>query len=93
MVIRVRKLLQQFFDEIEIVCFVRPQIEVALSLASTAARVGKLVDLNFFNISNERFYYNYYEMLSMWIKVFGKKNINVVSFKRNINVVKFFSQK
>lgn len=84
-------LLAPFFDEIVIVCFLRPQIEMAVSLASTAARGGGIVDRVFFErVSEDTEYFNYEALTQRWGEVFGYENIKMVPFKRYPDTVKFF---
>lgn len=84
----VSDLLSQFSDEIEILLYLRPQIDMAVSLASTAARVGLRVDTQFFErVSPSDYYYNYFDIYKNWKGVFGEDALRLVSFQRNKDTV------
>lgn len=90
MIKRVYQLLSPYFDTIKVICFLRPQIEVVTSLASTAARVGQYVNVDFFDISSNNYYYKYNEILEKWCEVFGDKNVVPIPFKRNKRTIEYF---
>ncbi|WP_066966767.1 hypothetical protein [Microbulbifer sp. Q7] len=77
---KLKALLVKYFDEINVICYFRPQVELATSLYSTALRVGFTHTAVEF-ISNElrldNYYYNYLDIYQNWVGVFGKSNMNV----------------
>ena len=75
--------LEGLFEDIEVILHLRPQIDVATSLCSTAARVGRKVDTTFFdNVHDGRVYYNYAQIYGMWAQVFGEARMRVIPFRR-----------
>jgi hypothetical protein len=84
--------LFSYFDNVHILCSLRPQVDLATSLASTAARAPIRVDEEFFtNISKNSKYYNYDLFLSAWERVFGIENITVIPFKRQTSLLPWLS--
>lgn len=80
---RLQGFLAPHFDEIEILCSLRPQIDVAVSLSSTAARVGLNVTRRFFDQANPtNRYYNYQNLVDRWAGVFGAENLTLLPFRR-----------
>ena len=80
---RLRDLLEPRFDSIEICIHLRPQIDVALSLASTQTRVGGAVRAGFFEqIRPETIYYNYNLLVAMWEEAFGPEAIRCIPFRQ-----------
>lgn len=90
LVMRVKGLLAPLFESVRIICFLRPQIEVVISLASTAIRVGKVVDKSFFEIGPADAYYNYDRLLTRWTNVFGRAQMKVTAYHKHLDVLKFF---
>ena len=81
-VARLRDLLAPRFESFEICIHLRPQIDVALSLASTQTRVGGAVRRGFFDqIRPENIYYNYNRLVAMWEEVFGPEAIRCIPFR------------
>lgn len=88
---RLHTLLSKYFDEIEIICYVREQSLVAASWYSTIVKSGniryknripKFSDYLKIWCKSENHYFNYYNILAKWSGVFGKDNINVRLFDR-----------
>lgn len=91
MVQRLATLLVPLFDEVEVICFLRPQIDAAISLASTGARVGqKISRKRFEGIQAGSPYYNYGTLLARWAGAFGRENITPVPFKQNKSTIGYF---
>ncbi|QHQ35463.1 hypothetical protein [Algicella marina] len=94
MVDRVAEIVKRHFDEIEVVCFLRPQLDTAISLASTGARVGNRISIKQFEgLQAQGHYYNFKDLLDRWANAFGAENVTPVAFKRNKNTVEFFRRK
>jgi len=80
---RLRAFLAPTFDEVEVIVHLRPQVEVAVSLASTQARVGGTVRRGFFDqVTPQNIYYDYNRLIGMWEGVFGASSITCVPFKK-----------
>jgi hypothetical protein len=90
MVERLRHLLVPLFEEISIICFLRPQIEMCLSFASTRAKGGAGVDSSYFDIDDSASYYNFEILLDRWASVFGAANVYPKPFKRIGDVIAEF---
>jgi hypothetical protein len=88
---RVHDLLHPLFDNIVIWCFLRPQIDMCLSLVSTLAAGGIKVTRDLFRtfMVERDYYFNYNKLLSQWAKVFGKANVLPIPFKRNKDTVRY----
>jgi hypothetical protein len=83
MVKRVRDFLGDRFEAIEVVVHLRPQIDVAVSLASTAVRVGLKVTPRWFAEKEpSSAYYNYDLLVRRWEEVFGADALLIVPFRR-----------
>ncbi|WP_152613086.1 hypothetical protein [Tateyamaria sp. ANG-S1] len=90
---RVKSLLDQFFEKVTVVVHLRPQIDVAISLASTQARVGGSVRESFFNqMKVDNPYYNYNMLVGMWEEVFGASNIRCISFNSSPDFLSWFTK-
>lgn len=93
MVDRAAELLKPKFDEVEIVCFLRPQIDTAVSLASTGSRVGVFIEEKFFErVKPGNPYYNYPALLERWANAFGEGAVTPVAFKHEKRPVEFFKR-
>ncbi|SNS72894.1 hypothetical protein [Tropicimonas sediminicola] len=86
MVGRVADLLRRHFAEIEVVCFLRPQADLALSCLSTSARVGMKVTSKAFTTDGP--YYDYLGLRERWLEHFG--TIRMVPYKRHRDTVGWF---
>ncbi|MEO0913121.1 MAG: hypothetical protein AAFY59_09035 [Pseudomonadota bacterium] len=94
MVDRVAAIMRPHFDEIEVICFLRPQLDTAVSLASTGSRVGlKIQRSQFETLQAGSAYYNFQALLDRWADAFGKENVTPVAFKRNKNTVAYFRER
>lgn len=88
----VQRFLSGYFSEIVVYIHLRPQIDLAVSRASTGARVGVEISRNQFMppwISSD--YYDYQGLVARWSKVFGAGNIVVIPYKRTPDFVRFLS--
>lgn len=76
---------KKYFDDIEVLCYVREQSERCVSLYSTAIKSGKYrhpLSLMVGNCEPDNYYYNYFDQLSKWAEVYGKENLTVRLFQR-----------
>jgi hypothetical protein len=89
---RVHDLLHPLFDTIAIWCFLRPQVDMCLSLVSTLAAGGIKVSRDLFQhfMQEQDYYFNYNKLLSNWAGIFGKERILPIPFKRNRDTVQYF---
>lgn len=82
----VKELLSPYFDEFQIIVYLRKQIDMATSLYSTAIKGGSTeTNVNQF-INNmcrvNNHYCNFYTFLSMWENTFGNESMMVCLFDR-----------
>lgn len=74
--------LQSLFPKIEVLCFFRPQIDVAVSHTSTLSRDRvKLSSSSFDIITPDRHYYNYHSVAMLWANAFGTENLNLQFYR------------
>ncbi len=93
MVRRIHDFFEKKFEDIKVIIHLRPQIDLAVSLASTAARVGKQVNLDWFDsVRGQNPYYNYDQLVTRWESVFGAENIALVAFKREPNIISYLCE-
>lgn len=77
------RFLKPYFEAITVYIHVRPQVDMARSLASTVVRGGGKTGLGFFDAIDETApYYNFHSLVSRWVAGFGAENITVVPYKR-----------
>ncbi len=95
MVQRTHDLLAPHFDRMEIHCFVRPQIDMSLSLASTLSRNRNIVDRDWIDRDmNPNFpYYRFDLLLRRWADVYGQDTIFPVSFRAQRDSVGYFQSR
>ncbi len=81
-------LVSPVFSKITILCWLREQCEMAVSLYSTAMRTGSTLNFEDYlekcHPDNTR--YNYYKMLNRWSSVFGAGSIEVKVFSKSVFV-------
>jgi len=80
-----RNILENFFDNIKIIIYLRRQVDTAISLYSTALKAGFDYELESSVINGckpSNPYYNYYELLEKWNKVFSNVEYNVRLFDK-----------
>jgi hypothetical protein len=81
--------LQQFSDQFEIIVYIRPQHELAISLYDTAIKVGyRDIDMlpNFSGGERqwtEKRYFDYDALMSRWCRVFGESSLHPIIFARD----------
>jgi hypothetical protein len=89
---RLRALVTGLFDEIEIVAFLRPQIDMAVSAASTVVRAGFPLRPGFFDtVTPEAPYYDLLGLYRRWTKAFGDGAVRLVPFGAGDDVVSDFA--
>lgn len=87
MVERVQQFFGDRFTSTQVVVHLRPQVDVAVSLASTAARVGLRVDPQWLSRKSPTdAYYNYDLLVRRWESVFGADAVLVVPFQKTPNL-------
>ena len=84
---RAREFLEPHFDQIEVLCSLRPQIDVAVSFASNVAKgTERITTAHFEKVRPESTYYNYKNFVERWSTVFGAERLKLVPFRRTPNV-------
>lgn len=82
---RFRDVASKYFTDIEIVVYLRSQVDVAVSLYSTELKLGSSRTLREFvaqHCVSDNDYYNYYRTLKKWVEIFGKNKVSVRLFDR-----------
>ncbi|MGM0831827.1 MAG: hypothetical protein ACQEUK_03245 [Pseudomonadota bacterium] len=82
----VKGILTPYFEEFEIIVYLRPQVDMAVSLYSTYLRSGSYSKFDDFlekHCSSDNPYYDYGNLLKKWSRTFGEQNIRVRIFDRN----------
>jgi hypothetical protein len=74
-------LLTPLFERVEIFCYIRPQVDLAVSLGSTLARQQRITSEYFELIRATDAYFDYHALLGRWAGIFGRDTINVAAFK------------
>ena len=83
--------LQPHFSEIIIHIHLRPQVDLARSVASTFSRRGGRVTAEHFNkVTPKNPYYNYHKLVGRWAQVFGMKQVRLVAYKRQPSIRRYF---
>ncbi|WP_432472026.1 hypothetical protein [Amphritea sp. HPY] len=80
----VKDLVSPFFTDIEIICYLREQSDLASSLYSTGIKSGSNIDFSSFleRCSPDNTYYNYYSFLNRWSNVFPSESLSVRVFSK-----------
>lgn len=74
--------LRSYFESIEVVIYLRPQIDTAVSFASTASKLGVVVDKKWFlGQSFNRSIFDYDAAVRRWESAFGPNNVKCFSYK------------
>ena len=88
---RTKDFLADRFDDVKVVVHLRPQVDVAVSLASTEAEYGtKITARRFSGIADHNLYYNYEKLIDRWETAYGPENVIIVPFKRKPCITSFF---
>ena len=80
----VRDILAPWFDEIEVILYLRDPFSMAVSLYSTALRSGA-TDADVFAADNPYMLHaaEYRRLVEMWAEVFGRENLRIRIFERD----------
>ena len=83
---KLREILGCWFDDYQIVLYLRPQVELAMSLYSTALKFGEtrgFYDFMDLQVKKKQFYYyDYFEICRKWAGVFGSGSLLIRSYRR-----------
>jgi hypothetical protein len=80
---RAREFLEPHFDQVEILCGLRPQIDLAVSHTSNVAKGRDRITKAYFErIGPELTYYNYKTFVERWSTVFGAGKLSLVPIRR-----------
>lgn len=89
MVQKVGDFLREVFDDITVHVHLRPQVDVAVSLASTLTRAQGTVNRAWFNAINAQgWYYNYHDLVLRWRQVFGADRVKIIPFAREPDITR-----
>ncbi|GAA1732217.1 hypothetical protein GCM10009809_29640 [Isoptericola hypogeus] len=94
---RLAGLLGEHVDEVRVICYLRPQVDLCSSLYSTALRVGHTIDFETFleQCHPGNPYYDYASLLDRWSSTFGRDSLTVRRYPqdlRNGDLLDDFSQ-
>lgn len=80
----VRDFLMRYFEKVRIICYFRPQVEMATSLHSTGLKGQNSLPLEELlkSVVPQNYYYNFHEIAGLWSTVFGKENLHLRIFHR-----------
>jgi hypothetical protein len=80
---RAAELLKPHFEQIEVLCSLRPQIDLAVSFASNVAKARERVTRAYFEkVRPDSSYYNYESLVEKWSTAFGAEKLSLVPFRR-----------
>jgi hypothetical protein len=79
---RLKSILDEYVDAFEVLCYLRPQHEVAISLYSTDMKLGGTTEDTLPKVDKNNHYYNYNEMIKKWEFIFGLNNVRLRLFDR-----------
>lgn len=80
----VQAFFDRYFDDVEIVCYLRDQISTCTSYYSTALKSGNPSTFSEFieRCTPKNYYFNYFDVLANWERCFGIDALNVSLFSR-----------
>jgi hypothetical protein len=89
---RLRAALAASFAHCEIVCFLRPQVDLCLSLASTLSRHGRKIDRFWVNrqLRPDRPYYALDALLARWADAWPEATLTPVATRRQPDTIAWF---
>ena len=81
---KLKVLLNQYFDEVRILCYLREQADTCESWYSTSMKSGATYSFHEFlrRCKPETYYFNYYEVLKNWERSFGREAVQAAVFDR-----------
>src|SRR5215469_1961943 len=89
---RAREFLQPHFENIEILCGLRPQIDLAVSHASNLTKAGLRVTGAYFDtVGPDSSYFNYRTLAEQWSAVFGAETLRLVPMRRTPDFIAVFA--
>jgi len=83
----VKVFLEEYFSDIYVICYFRPQAEMAVSLYSTALKNAETDTLDVFldrTLKPENYYYNFKEIAGNWSRAFGKERCIFKIYDRDL---------
>ena len=83
---KIKDILVEHFEEIKVLCYLRPQVDMATSLYTTVLRSGSKASFEEFMENHckvDNIYYNYDLLLERWSNIFGKHSIFPRIFELN----------
>ena len=86
---KLKEIISDYYQDIEVIIYLRPQVDVATSLYTTILRSGgspKFLDFVQNNLKADNYYYNYDQIVENWSSVFEAENINIRLFQRDAMV-------
>lgn len=77
--------IENMFDDVEVICYFRDQLDVVISLYSTALKIDSSSSVVSFveQAKPENYYFNYLKIADNWANVFGRKNCNFRLYDRS----------
>lgn len=83
-ILRLKRLLDDLFTDVEIVCYFREQSSMLQSLYSTAVKSGNVVAFGQFTkqCAVNSHYYNFHQFFDKWRQVFGAQSLRARLFDR-----------
>ena len=82
---RIKDWAQKIFDDVEIVCYLRNQADLAISYYSTLIKSGNAPENIFPEFQSIPHYYDYKNLLDSWCSVFGGISVRVFSRELLVN--------
>jgi hypothetical protein len=84
-------LLSELFESLEVICYLRPQVDLHISRINTMIKGGVYIsESNFWkDLNSNNYYYNYAEQYKIWSSIFGEHNINFRPYL-NLDIVDDF---
>jgi hypothetical protein len=82
-VARVRAFAENYFSAVEIVVYLRPQVDLIVSSAATASKLGKRIDTDWFSTeaSKSPDDLNYDRLIDRWERAFGPENVRCLAYR------------
>ncbi|KAB7742673.1 hypothetical protein F2P47_00625 [Parvibaculum sedimenti] len=94
MVARVARFLADYFTSVEVIIYLRPQVDYAVSSASTASLLGSKVDVDWFNNeSSLEAHLDYNQLVDRWEEAFGRSNVRLFSYRHAPSLVEMLIER